>query len=177
MRSRVAGARRRDRHGRGLRGPLTPPQAPVSRTRAERFDDLVDDEVQRLVQRWGRELAQVEFTVEEVPDLEPWFDGPVPLVQTVVAPPPTTDQATNSPRRTVLQPPPAIDRSSAGRPASAGDGPPVRIVVFRRPVEARASDEAEKSQMVRDLLVEEVADLLGISPESVDPSYDFPDDD
>ncbi|TDC06349.1 metallopeptidase family protein [Actinomadura bangladeshensis] len=139
----MAGVRRRDRHGRGLRGPLTPPQAPVSRTRAERFDDLVDDEVQRLVQRWERELAQVEFTVEEVPDIAPWFDGPVPLVQTL----------------------------------SAGDGAPVRIVVFRRPVEARASGEVEKARMVRDLLVEEVADLLGISPESVDPSYDFPDDD
>ncbi|WP_338071447.1 metallopeptidase family protein [Actinomadura bangladeshensis] len=143
MRSRVAGVRRRDRHGRGLRGPLTPPQAPVSRTRAERFDDLVDDEVQRLVQRWGRELAQVEFTVEEVPDIAPWFDGPVPLVRTL----------------------------------PADGGPPVRIVVFRRPVEARASGEEEKARMVRDLLVEEVADLLGISPESVDPSYDFPDDD
>ncbi|MEU5995903.1 metallopeptidase family protein [Spirillospora sp. NPDC047418] len=147
MRSRVAGARRRDRHGRGLRGPLTPPHAPVSRTRAERFDDLVDDEVQRLVQRWERELAEVEFTVEDVPDVDPSSGGPVPLVQTVLQPPP------------------------------AGGGPPVRIVVFRRPIEARASGEAEKSRMVRDLLVEEVADLLGISPESVDPSYDFPDDD
>lgn len=117
----------------------------------------------------------MEFTVEEVPDLEPWFDGPVPLVRTVLQPPPTTEQATSSAR----QSPPTADRatSSARHPASAGDGPPVRIVVFRRPVEARASDEAEKSRMVRDLLVEEVADLLGISPESVDPSYDFPDDD
>lgn len=58
-----------------------------------------------------------------------------------------------------------------------GDGDlPVRIVVHRRPVEARAADEAELTQMIRDLLVEEVADLLGLSPESVDPSYDTPDD-
>ncbi|WP_242608614.1 metallopeptidase family protein [Actinomadura formosensis] len=142
MRSRVAGVRRRDRHGRGLRGPLTPPQAPVSRTRAERFDDLVDDEVRRLVRRWGRELARVAFAVEEVPDVEPWFDGPVPLSGTL----------------------------------SGDGGRPVRIVVFRRPVEARASGEAELARMVRDLLVEEVADLLGLSPESVDPSYDSPDD-
>ncbi|WP_345016917.1 metallopeptidase family protein [Actinomadura keratinilytica] len=142
MRSRVAGVRRRDRHGRGLRGPLAPPQAPLSRTRAERFDDLVADEVRRLGQRWGRELARVEFAVEEVPELEPWFDGPVPLAQT--------------------------------RPGAAGR--PVRIVVFRRPVEARGSGERELAQIVRDALVEEVADLLGLSPESVDPSYDSPDD-
>ncbi|MEV0666988.1 metallopeptidase family protein [Actinomadura luteofluorescens] len=142
MRSRVAGVRRRDRHGRGLRGPLTPPQAPVSRTRAERFADLVDDEVRRLGARWGRELAQVDFTVEEVPEVEPLFDGPVPLGQTL---------------------------------PGAGDRP-VRIVVYRRPVEARAAGEAELSQLIRELLVEEVADLLGLSPESVDPSYDTPDD-
>jgi predicted Zn-dependent protease with MMP-like domain len=138
----VAGVRRRDRHGRGLRGPLTPPQAPVSRTRAERFEDLVDDEVRRLVQRWGRELARVEFAVEDVPDVEPWSDGPVPL----------------------------------GRTLPAEGGAPVRIVVYRRPVEVRASGEAEQVRLVRDLLVEEVADLLGLSPESVDPSYDSPDD-
>ncbi|WUI00629.1 metallopeptidase family protein [Spirillospora sp. NBC_00431] len=142
MRSRVAGVRRRDRHGRGVRGPLTPPQAPVSRTRAERFDDLVDDEVRRLGARWGRELARVRFTVEEVPTVEPWFDGPIPLGQTVPA---------------------------------EGDRP-VRITVFRRPVEARAKGEAELARLIRDLLVEEVADLLGLSPESVDPSYDSPDE-
>lgn len=98
--------------------------------------------MRRLARRWGRELARVEFAVEEVPDVEPWFDGPVPLGGTF-----------------------------------SGDGDrPVRIVVFRRPVEARASGEAELARTVRDLLVEEVADLLGLSPESVDPSYDSPDD-
>ncbi|WP_425548959.1 metallopeptidase family protein [Actinomadura meridiana] len=115
---------------------------PVSRTRAERFDDLVDDEVQRLKQRWGRELAQVRFVVDDVPAVEPSFDGPVPLGQTVAG---------------------EDDRS-------------VQILVFRRPVEARAKGEAELSRLIRDLLVEEVADLLGLSPESVDPSYDSPDD-
>jgi hypothetical protein len=160
VRSRVAGVRRRDRHGRGLRGPLTPPQAPVSRTRAERFADLVDDEVRRLGARWGRELARVEFAVEEVPGVEPWFDGPVPLGLTFLEPSPGTDPSTNS----------------AGRPVSGDGGRPVRIVVYRRPVEARATGEAELARMIRDLLVEEVADLLGLSPESVDPSYDSPDD-
>ncbi len=143
----MSGVRRRDRHGRGLRGPLTPPQAPVSRSRAERFEDVVADEVRRLGRRWGRELARVEFTVEEVPEVEPWFDGPVPLGQTL-----------------------------AGRGRSGRGGAPVRIVVYRRPVEARAGGEQELGRLVRDLLVEEIADLLGLSPESVDPSYDSPDD-
>ncbi|TDE34735.1 metallopeptidase family protein [Actinomadura sp. 6K520] len=157
----MAGVRRRDRRGRGVRGPLAPPQAPVSRTRAERFDDLVDDEVRRLHLRWGRELAGVAFTVEEVPSVEPWFDGPIPLGQTVPQPPPAGRPA---------------DPARPSGPGAAESGGQVRIVVFRRPVEARATGEAEMSLLIRDLLVEEVADLLGLSPESVDPSYDSPDD-
>ncbi|WP_433328838.1 metallopeptidase family protein [Spirillospora sp. CA-294931] len=142
VRSRVARVRRRDRHGRGLRGPLTPPETPLSRSRAERFDDLVRDEVRRLGRRWGRELATVEFAVEDVPEVGPGFEGPVPLGETL-----------------------------------PGEGDePVRIVIYRRPVEARASGERDTSRLVRDLLVEEVADLLGLSPESVDPSYDSPDE-
>ena len=38
---RAARIRRRDRHGRGLRGVLAPPGVPLYRTRTERFDDLV----------------------------------------------------------------------------------------------------------------------------------------
>lgn len=120
----------------------------------------MDDEVRRLGARWGRELARVEFTVEEVPGVEPSFEGPVPLGQTVLRSPPAADPATGS----------------AERPVSGDGGRPVRIVVYRRPVEARATGEAELTHLIRDLLVEEVADLLGLSPESVDPSYDGPDD-
>ncbi|ACY99594.1 MULTISPECIES: metallopeptidase family protein [Thermomonospora] len=148
--------RRRDRRGRGVRGPLLPPEAPFALTRAERFDGLVRDEVNRLGRRWGRELAGVEFVVEEVPKVGPrgdvlGFDEPVPL---------------------------SLTRPSDGRH-------PLRIVVFRRPIEARAGmggaggrgiDERELARLIRDVLVEEVADLLGLSPESVDPSYDSPDD-
>jgi hypothetical protein len=40
---RVGAVRRRDRRGRGIRGPLLPPTLPAHRTRAERFDDQVLD--------------------------------------------------------------------------------------------------------------------------------------
>jgi predicted Zn-dependent protease with MMP-like domain len=137
----VAGARRRDRHGRGLRGPLTPPEAPVSRTRAERFDDLVRDEVRRVAHRWSRELAGVEFSVEDVPPIQAWADATDPIV--------------------------------LSQTRAAGPGRPPRVVVFRRPVEARGGDdERDLARLVRDLIVEEVAELLGLSPESVDPTYE-----
>jgi predicted Zn-dependent protease with MMP-like domain len=74
-------ARRRDRHGRGLRGPLVPAQLPGHQTRGEQFDELVLDAVERLEGRWARELEGVEFAVEDVPpsDPAPWEHDEVPL--------------------------------------------------------------------------------------------------
>ena len=46
---------------------LAPRDVPISRTRAERFDDLVLDAVEDLEQHWAAELADVEFAVEDVP--------------------------------------------------------------------------------------------------------------
>src|SRR5262245_58272391 len=66
-RSRGPGRRGRDRHGRGLRGRLVPASVPLARTRAEIFDDLVLDAVEALEKRYARELAGVEFAVEDVP--------------------------------------------------------------------------------------------------------------
>jgi predicted Zn-dependent protease with MMP-like domain len=128
---------RRDRHGRGLRGPLAPPDSPLTRSRTERFADLVLDGVERLERRWRRELQEVEFAVEEVPPADSAVDGPVPLGR--------------------------LYRGGAGRDA--------RIVLYRRPIEARATGRADLAALVQDLLTEQVADLLGLEPEAVDPDY------
>jgi predicted Zn-dependent protease with MMP-like domain len=128
-----------------MRGPLAPAEAPISRTRSERFDELVRDEAHRLEQRWSRQLAGVEFAVEEVPSIEP---------HTVTS-----------------------DTVPLSRLVPAADGRPARIVIHRRPVEARGGDdERDRARLIRELMVEEVADLLGLSPESIDPTYDSPDD-
>ena len=74
--------RRRDRHGRGLRGALVPEDVPLHRTRAERFDELVLQAVARLEPQWEAHLSGVEFAVEEIPppDVPPVTGrGPVPL--------------------------------------------------------------------------------------------------
>ncbi len=44
-----------------------------------------------------------------------------------------------------------------------------RIVVYRRPVEIRTKDPDEMALLVHETVVEEVANLLGLEPESVDP--------
>jgi predicted Zn-dependent protease with MMP-like domain len=48
---------------------------------------------------------------------------------------------------------------------------PPRIVVYRRPLMARADGEEDLGELVFDVVVEEFAHLLGIDPEDVDPGY------
>ncbi|MGY1693491.1 Zinicin-like metallopeptidase [Geodermatophilus saharensis] len=143
---------RRDRHGRGLRGRLVPDEVPLSRSRAEQFDDLVLDAVEDIERRWERELAGVEFAVEDVP----WVDHTSP--DEVVLDPDVLDDAT-VPLARVL-------------PAHREDGRdvPARIVVYRRPLEIRAHDRDDLADLVRDVVVDQVAVLLGRDPEEIDPT-------
>lgn len=70
--------RRRDLHGRGLRGTLTPSAMPIARSRAARFDELVLSSVERIQQAYP-ELADVEIRVEEVPLRELRDGSPDPV--------------------------------------------------------------------------------------------------
>jgi predicted Zn-dependent protease with MMP-like domain len=45
------------------------------------------------------------------------------------------------------------------------------VVLYRRPIEARAVGTDELADLVHDVVVEEVAELLGLEPEIVDPAY------
>ena len=72
--------RRRDRRGRGLRGPLLPSGLPGARNRGERFGDLVLDAVEHLERSWREQMRPIEFAVEDVPpDPTPWEGDDVPL--------------------------------------------------------------------------------------------------
>ncbi|HEV3380783.1 MAG TPA: metallopeptidase family protein [Trebonia sp.] len=139
--------RRRDRRGRGLRGRLVPPGVPLYRTRSQQFDDMVLDAVARLEPRWGNELSGLEFAVQEVPEPGELTDdaSPLPLARVVPGSP---------------------DAGDPEHPATA-----TRIVVYRRPLLARADDDDELNDLIFDVVVEEFAEVLGLDPESVDPGY------
>jgi len=64
-----SGGRRvaRDRHGRGLRGPLAPPTSPLTSPRDEQFADLVVRAVDRLEPRWRVHLDEVDVLVDDAP--------------------------------------------------------------------------------------------------------------
>jgi predicted Zn-dependent protease with MMP-like domain len=135
---------RRDRHGRGLRGSLVPADVPLHRTRAERFDDLVLLAVSQLEPRWETELSGMEFAVEEIPPVDQPGDDtdPVPLARLDLESGYSTDR----------------DR-------------PARIVLYRRPLMARADGEEELAELILDVVVEEFARWLGVDPRTVDPGY------
>jgi predicted Zn-dependent protease with MMP-like domain len=46
---------------------------------------------------------------------------------------------------------------------------PPRVVVYRRPLEARASDRGDLGELVHEVVVDQVAQLLGLDPDVVDP--------
>lgn len=48
---------------------------------------------------------------------------------------------------------------------------PTRIVLFRRPIEHRAESRLDLQALVLTVLVEQLAELLGLNPEDVHPRY------
>jgi predicted Zn-dependent protease with MMP-like domain len=50
-------------------------------------------------------------------------------------------------------------------------GTPTRLVLFRRPIEHRCDSRASLEALVLTVVVEQVAELLGIDAEDVDPRY------
>ena len=129
----------RDRHGRGIRGPLAPPDSPAAVSRAKRFDDYVLESVERLDRRWRDQLHKVEFAVEDVPSIDDWDRDWVPLARAFTA---------------------------------TGALPP-RVVIYRRPIETRTAGPRQLRMLVHEVVVEQVAELLGVDPDEVDPSYGF----
>ena len=165
-RPRSGPVRRRDRHGRGLRGSLVPPGVPLHRTRSERFDDLVLLAVSQLEPRWEAELSGIEFGVEEIPAVLPdtGDSDPVPLARLEPGSArPGRSQPTASSTPPAPREPGGLRRDAPGEPA--------RIVLYRRPLLARADGEEELAELVLDVIVEQFAHWLGVDPQTVDPGY------
>ena len=148
--ARRARRRGRDRRGRGLRGALYPQNTPAARSRAERFDAAVLEALEPIEQRWHEQLTQLDIAVDDVPEVEQinaedlhWGedvvqDGSVPLAKLVPA---------------------GVD--GTGLPTRA------RIVLYRRPLEFRAMDREDLADLVHDVIIEQVANLLGVDPDEL----------
>ena len=64
-----------------------------------------------------------------------------------------------------------------GRLFAAQGRTPARIVIYRRPVHTRAMSDADLAALVTEVLTEQIAALLGVEPEDLDPRFgrDHPD--
>lgn len=145
----------RDRHGRGLRGPLLPQATPRFHTRSEQFDTAVLEAYAPIANAFPQELSNLDIAVDTVPRMrlsatdtifpdEIVADGPVPLGRVIPA---------------------GVDRR--GIPTRP------RIVVFRKPIEARCVNKEERSEILSMVLTTLVANHLGIDPTDIDPDFGY----
>ncbi|KHL16426.1 UNVERIFIED_CONTAM: hypothetical protein LK11_16420 [Mumia flava] len=130
---------RRDRRGRGFRGPvalpgpLSPDGVPGAWDRRARFDTAVIGAVARLRPRYADALDALDVAVEDVPVLPRRWPDEVPLG--IVDP---------HPRRP-------------------------RVVLFRWPLQHRAPDRAELDELVLTVLVDQLATLWQTDADEIDP--------
>jgi hypothetical protein len=137
-------SRRRDRHGRGLRGPLALPnllttrraQPPHPASKADFFTEAVHDAVDRIGVQCPDVLVGITFGIEDVPHFDmSWSGDQVPLAAALEG---TADQ-------------------------------PGQVVIYRRPLEHRAVSRHGLRILVYRTIVEQLAALTGRSVEEIDP--------
>jgi hypothetical protein len=51
---------------------------------------------------------------------------------------------------------------------------PARVVVYRRPIETRARGDRQVLALIAEVVVEQVAELLGVDPDDIDPAGTLP---
>ncbi|MDR1431984.1 MAG: metallopeptidase family protein [Propionibacteriaceae bacterium] len=138
-------SKRRDRHERGLRGPLALPN-PVTRIpalrrlsdRKTRFAEAIETALEQVSANCPQALARVDIGFEETPTkFVPW-ESRVPLAAANSATP---------------------DRHG-------------QVVLFRRPIERRATTSSELRELVRSTIVEQLSAITGFSVTELDPNGD-----
>jgi Zincin-like metallopeptidase len=133
---------RRDRHGRGLRGPLALPNPLTTRraqpahpvNKADFFTEAVHDAVDRVGLQCPDVLVGITFGIEDVPQMV-WSGDQVPLAAALEG---TADQS-------------------------------AQVVIYRRPLEHRAVSRRGLRILVYRTIVEQLSALTGRSVEEIDP--------
>ncbi|WP_323791646.1 metallopeptidase family protein [Nocardioides sp.] len=131
--------RLRDRHGRGPRGPAVL-AGPHGHPRRTTSRDRFDS-----------------LVLDVITDIESRWERHLGLVEYAVEDTPQLPDDWDSG---------TVPLSSLVR---GFGGQPTRLVVFRRPIEHRSESRSDLEAMVLTVVVEQVAELLGIDPEAVDP--------
>lgn len=138
-----------------MRGPLLPPNVPGWRSRAEHFDMAVLEAYEPIERRFRERLSALDVAVDEIPRISPKDPDSVQWPTEVVADGPI-----------------ALARLIAAGVDVRGNSTRARIVLFRKPIERRAKDSDELSELLHEILVAQVATYLEVEPSVIDPSID-----
>ena len=133
----------RDRHNRGLRGMLAPPNSIAGqRLRSKRprlatgfFFHCVTEAVDAIEEAVPDALSHLDIGVEEVPDVATIWSRHIPLACAI----------------------------------EADENHLAQIILYRRPIELRAPERAQCRQLIFATLLEQVASATGLSVATLDP--------
>jgi len=143
---------RRDRHGRGLRGPLARSNAltaqvaqpPRPASKADFFNDAVQGALDRIGRQCPDALVGITVGIEDVPPVDGgWPADRVPLAAALEG---------------------TVDR-------------PGQVVIYRRPLEHRAMTRRGLRILAYRTIVEQLSALTGRSVSEIDPDGAGADDD
>jgi hypothetical protein len=143
---------RRDLHERGIRGPMAMPnpytrasaKLPLREGRAEFFFGCLTRSMDRIQATCPEVLIGVDIGIEDVPD-------------------PGNGMWSGLESRGAVPLALAID-PQAGRSA--------RVIIYRRPIERRATSRDELQRLVHHTLVEQLSVLTARSVTDIDPRFD-----
>lgn len=102
-----------------------------------------------------------DLVLDAVEDLDPRWREPLQRVEVAVEDVPPADPS-----------PWEAGEVPLGRVFPADRGLPARVVVYRRPVEARSQGATDLADLVRTVVVEQLAHVLDVSPRELDPGYE-----
>jgi len=105
--------------------------------------------------RWQQRLTGLDVAVDEIPRIAPKDPDSVQWPPEVVADGPI-----------------ALARLIPAGVDVRGQNTRARIVLFRKPIERRAKDSIDLTDLLHDILVAQVATYLGVEPSVIDPSLE-----
>lgn len=108
-----------------------------------------------IERRWQQRLTALDVAVDEIPRIAPKDPDSVQWPPEVVADGPI-----------------ALARLIPAGVDVRGNSTRARIVLFRKPIERRAKDSIDLTDLLHDILVAQVATYLGVEPSVIDPSLE-----
>ena len=108
-----------------------------------------------IERRWQQRLTGLDVAVDEIPRIAPKDPDSVQWPPEVVADGPI-----------------ALARLIPAGVDVRGQNTRARIVLFRKPIERRAKDSIDLTDLLHDILVAQVATYLGVEPSVIDPNLE-----